>query len=191
MQVWEAIQSKHAIRKFKDEPLPDDIVRRILDAGRLAQSAKNSQPWDFIAVQERDRLRQIANLSDNLWHVGGAALCVCILTPAPGERFPWHMFDIGQAAAYMQLAAHDQGVASCPGSVYHPDEARDLLGYPADKLLTILLSFGYPADRERKGLGQVGRRDFADVVHWETWYPEKQTTTRAGWPFVRVRETTS
>lgn len=169
MQVWDAIRQKRAVRKFQETPLPDDVVHRILDAGRRSQSSKNSQPWDFIAIRDRETLQQLATTGNFMTHVAGAALCVAIITPGPGERYGWHMFDIGQSASYMQLAAHEMGVGSCLGTVYQPDAARALLGYPADKQLTIVISFGYPADESRQGLGKKGRRDFDEVVHWERW----------------------
>ncbi len=168
MEVWTAIRKKRAVRQFTDDPLPDDVVQRILDAGRRSQSSKNSPPWEFIVSRDRERLRHVAHLGDWLGHVAGAAMCVALLTPAPGERFAWHMFDIGQAASYMQLAALEMGIGSCLGTVYKPDEARELLGFPADKHLTIVISFGYPAE-SRRSAGKKGRRSLDDVVHWETW----------------------
>lgn len=169
MDVWEAITTKRAIRHFTDEPLTDDHIQRILDAGRRAQSSKNSQPWDFIVVRDRERLQQLSQMGDFMGHVAGAAMCVAIVTPTPGDRFAWHMFDIGQAASYMQLAAQEIGVGSCLGTVYKPDDTRRLLGFPDDKLVTIVISFGYPYEEQRPGLGKKGRRDFDEVIHWETW----------------------
>lgn len=169
MDVWDAIRQKRAVRDFTDEPLPDDVVERILDAGRRSQSSKNSQPWDFIVIRDRERLQQVSHLGDWMGHVAGAAMCVAILTPPPGDRFAWHMFDIGQAASYMQLAALELGVGSCLGTVYKPEEARELLGFPEDKWLTIAISFGYPAEAAPSKPRKGKRRPFDDVVHWETW----------------------
>ena len=169
MDVWDAIRNKRAVRKFKDEPLPDDVIARILDAGRRSQSSKNSQPWEFIAIRDRERLQQLSTMGNWMGHVAGAALCVAILTPQPGERFAWHMFDAGQAASYMQLAALEMGVGSCLGTVYQPDEARQLLGFPEDRLLTIVISLGYPAEAPRPTARKGGRRPLDDVIHWETW----------------------
>ena len=170
MNVRDAIESKRAIRAFRDEPLTAEEVSAILDAGRRSQSSKNSQPWHFIAVQERERLRAIAALGDNIGHVGGSALCVVIVVPQDNERTLWHFFDTGQAAAYMQLAGQELGIGSCLGTVYEPDALRDLLGFPANYQARLLISFGYPAAQQpRRGLGAAGRRQFGDVVHQETW----------------------
>ncbi len=170
MNVRDAIRSKRAIRAFRDEMLSADQVRDILDAGRRAQSSKNSQPWHFIAVQERARLRAIAALGDNIGHVGGAALCVVIVVPQENERTLWHFFDTGQAAACMQLAAQELGIGSCLGTVYATEALRELLGFPPEYQAQLLISFGHPAAQQpRRGLGAAGRRGFAEVVHHETW----------------------
>ena len=171
MNVWDAIQSKRAIRQFKDEPLSEEHIERIINAGRRSQSSKNSQPWHFIAVQDKDRLQKVSELGDFMGHVAGAALCVVIVVPEENERTLWHFFDAGQSASYMQLAATEIGVGSCLGTVYKPQEAKELLGLPEDYQTRIVISFGYPADKSQltSPLKSGGRRDIDDVVHWETW----------------------
>ncbi len=172
MEVWEAIRKKRAVRVFKNEPLPDEAVTRILDAGRRSQSSKNTQPWDFIAIRDRDQLKRMATIGHWTGHVAGAALCVAIVVPAtqPGEEFEWkHMFDAGQAASYMQLAALEIGVGSCLGTVYRHDEARQILGYSADKTVNIVISFGYPAEQSETPAKKGGRRPLEEVVHWDRW----------------------
>ncbi len=172
MNVWDAIRGKRAVRHFTDQPLPADVARRILDAGRRAQSSKNSQPWDFIAVQDRATLGALSACGQWMGHVAGAALCVCLVTPSPedNERYLWNMFDTGQAASFMQLAALEMGVGSCLGTVYEEDKARDILGFPAEKSLRLVISFGYPdPDVPREGQGAAGRRSFHEVVHRDRW----------------------
>ena len=171
MQVWEAIQSKRAIREFRDEPLGGEHIERILNAGRRSQSSKNSQPWHFIAVQDRAMLAQLAGTGAGMGHVAGAALCVVIVVPTENERTLWHFFDSGQSAAYMQLAGTEIGVGSCLGTIYEPEIAGDLLGIPAGYQTRLVISFGYPADETAaaRPLQAGGRRTYDDVVHWETW----------------------
>jgi len=170
MNVKEAIQTKRAVRQFKDMPLPQEVMTAILNAGRRAQSSKNSQPWEFIAITDKATLKALSECGDWAGHLAGAALGVALLSPDPAEKFQT-MFDLGQAAGYMQLAAWELGVGSCPASIYKPEQARELLGFPAHLHLRIALSFGYPEDEEaltaapRKG----GRKSLEEAVHWEKW----------------------
>jgi nitroreductase len=81
------------------------------------------------------------------------------------------MFDAGQAAAYMQLAAWELGVGSCPATIYQAEAARALLGYPEDWHLHVTLSFGYPARPEQmiEKSKAGGRKNYGDVTHLEHW----------------------
>ena len=171
MQVWDAIHNKRAIREFRAEALAPAEVERILQAGRRSQSSKNSQPWHFIAVQDRNRLGKLAQLGAGMGHVASAALCIVIVVPTQNERTLWHFFDSGQSAAYMQLAATEIGIGSCLGTIYQPDDARALLGIPDGYQTRLVISFGYPANQAEaeQALRAGGRRGFDEVVHWETW----------------------
>lgn len=170
MDVAQAIRLKRAVREFAPTPLSDDQVRSILRAGRRAQSSKNTQPWHFIAIRQRETLLALSRLGAFAGHLAGAALGVAILTPDPSQR--WSIaFDAGQAAAYMQLAAWELGIGSCLATIYQPDAARALLGFPQDLHLNVALSFGYPAD-----LGVLsrppkpgGRRPPEEFFHFEHW----------------------
>lgn len=170
MHVSESIRKERAVRQFQERPLPDEAVRAILNAGRRAQSSKNTQPWHFVAIRGKATLKALSELGDYAGHLAGAALGVVILTPDPSQRFSL-LFDAGQAAAYMQLAAWELGVGSCLAAIYHPEQARQLLGFPAELHAHVALSFGYPLQEEslsnppRKG----GRKPLEEVVHWERW----------------------
>jgi nitroreductase len=170
MNVSEAIRMKRAVRDFQDKSLPEEVLTAILNAGRRAQSSKNTQPWHFVAMQDKAILKAVSESGTWAGHLAGAALGVAILTPDPTEKFQI-MFDAGQAAAYMQLAAWELGVGSVPGSIYEPEKAREVLGFPPEWHLRIVLSFGYPAQAEalsappQKG----GRRALEEVVHWDMW----------------------
>lgn len=170
MDVAEAIRTKRAVRQFRDEPLPEQVVRAILNAGRRSQSSKNSQAWQFIAVRDREILKALSTCGEWAGHLAGAALGVAILIPDPQAKFQ-HLVDCGQAAAFMQLAAWELGVGSCPASIYQPEKAREILSFPAEWHLRLALSFGYPLDQTvvsappRKG----GRRELDEIVHWDRW----------------------
>jgi nitroreductase len=170
MDVYEAIRTKRSVRRFQDKPLPETVITAILEAGRRAPSARNRQPWHFIAIQDKAILQALVNISPNAGHLAGAALGVAIVTPPPDTSLTI-MFDAGQAATYMQLAGWELGVASCVGSIQNLEAARNLLGFPADQHMLIALSFGYPMPSEGPPPSpkQGGRRPLVDVVHWEKW----------------------
>jgi nitroreductase len=168
MNVSEAIRTKRAVREFRQEALTEKDVAAILNAGRRAQSSKNRQAWRFIAIQDRETLKKVSKLGTFAGHLAGAALGVLILTPPP-EKFYGALFDAGQAAAYMQLAAWEMGIASCLATLHKPDKAYELLGIPAEWQVLMAISFGYPA--KDKGLHfrplRGGRRGFEEIVNWE------------------------
>lgn len=170
MNVSEAIRLKRAVRKFKDEPLPDEIVKAILNAGRRSQSSKNTQAWRFIAIRDKAVLKELSTCGEWAGHLAGAALGVAILTPEPTEKFQT-MFDAGQAAAFMQLAAWELGVGSVPASLYEHEKARGILRFPPEWHVRIALSFGYPLEEEKLSAPpqKGGRAAFEDVVHWDRW----------------------
>jgi nitroreductase len=170
MNVLEAIGKKRAIRDYASRPIPNEIIRRILNAGRRAQSSRNNQLWHFIAIQQQETLGALARLGDYADHLARAALAVAILTPDPSERISV-MFDAGQAAAYMQLAALELGVGSCVVRLHRPEPARTLLGYPEDLHLHYVLAMGYPAVPEamEAPLKATGRRPLAEVIRFEHW----------------------
>jgi nitroreductase len=170
MDILQAIKEKRAIRVFRDEPLAAETIQQILAAGRRAQSAKNTQPWQFIAVTNKPVLAALAKTGVYAGHLAGAAFAVVIATPDPSQK--WTIaFDAGQAAAYMQLVAWSLGVGSCLASVYEPELVRGILDIPPAWHANIAISFGYfDADRQPpSGLLQTGRRPLPEMVHWEKW----------------------
>jgi nitroreductase len=170
MNVSEAIHLKRAVRQFKGEPLPADTIHAILNAGRRAQSSKNTQPWHFIAISDKTTLKALSECGPWAGHLAGAALGVALVSGDPNQRFQI-LFDLGQAAAYMQLAAWELGVGSCPATIYEPEQARQILGFPPELHLRFALSFGYPLEDEQLTAPPVkgGRRAFDETVHWEKW----------------------
>ena len=173
MTAWDAVRMKRAIRRFRQEPLAEADLARILEAGRRSGSSKNLQRWAFIVVRDRARLAELAGVGPWADHLAGAAVGIALVTPDPAAAdSPLSvMFDLGQAAANMMLVAWELGIGSVPATVYQADRCRAILGYPADRHCEYILSFGYPADpadlaRPRR---PGGRRPLADIVHEERW----------------------
>src|SRR5215471_13243643 len=165
MAVSELIRTKRAVRQFTDEPLPEAATRSILNAGRRAQSSKNTQPWHFIAIRDRATLQQLSQCGAYAGHLAGAPFAVALIASTADS------FDLGQAAAYMQLAAWEQGIGSCIASIWEPDKARAILGVPDDHHFDVAISFGYPLHGHEQShpAKPNGRKPFDEVVFWERW----------------------
>jgi nitroreductase len=133
VETYLAIASKRDERAYAVTPVPEDVVRRILDAGRLAGSSKNRQRWEFV-LAGADARRRLAELVYEPANVHDATLVVAIV----GEASP---FDAGRCAQNMMLAAWEQGVVSCPNGIRDPDAAAAICGGG----VRVLLSFAYPA----------------------------------------------
>jgi nitroreductase len=141
MDTYLAVASKRDERNFADREVPQDVVERILDAGRLPGSAVNRQPWRFVVVESPELKAQLAEVVYTASNVRGAALVVAIV--ATGGAKPG--FDHGRAAQSMMLTAWNDGVASCPNGFPDADRAAEALGLGEDEQPAIVLSFGYPA----------------------------------------------
>ena len=173
MTAWDAIYHKRAVRRFADRPLEPGHLGRILDAGRRAHSAKNTQRWGFVVIEDRSNLEALSKAGPYAGHVAGAAAAIALVTPDPrAADAPLSiMWDLGGAAAQMMLVAWELGVGSCPATVYDHALARELLGYPDGMHCEFILSFGYPADPavlnapNRSG----GRQPLDQLVHHERW----------------------
>jgi nitroreductase len=171
METWDAITSRRNVREFADRPLSDDDQQRILEAGRRAPSSRNWQPWDFIAVTERDQLRELARVWRGGGHIADSALTVVVVLPAfekESERERAN-YDTGQATMQMMIAAADRGIGSGHSAVGDQELARELLGFPEDRSAAIMIDFGYPADRPLTPIKRPNRRPFDEVVHRGRW----------------------
>ena len=171
METLDAIRARRNVRQFTDQAIPVADLDRILAAGRLAPSAKNWQPWDFVVVTDREQLRRLSTVWQGGGHVAGAAAAIALTLPVVDEprRRMIARFDLGQAAAFIQIAAADLGVGCGHSSVGDQELAREILGLPEDVEAALILDLGYPADRPLAPLKRHDRRPFDDVVHRGRW----------------------
>jgi nitroreductase len=135
-----AIASKREVRRYAERPLPDEVQRRILDAGRVAGNAGNRQQSRFVAIADRDLLGRLAETVYAADNVRGAQLAVAIVVHGKGPI----SFDAGRAAQNMMLAAWNEGVGSCPNGMPDRNATGELLGVGEGEEPAIVLSFGYP-----------------------------------------------
>lgn len=133
MDTFLAIASKRDKRRYADTPIPDDLVTRILDAGRLAGSSANRQERRFVVVENEDVRSRLAAAVWEPTNIEGAKLVVALLGKSG--------FDVGRAAQNMMLAGWNDGVVSCPNGIRDRGAAEAALG----EAPAYVLSFGYPA----------------------------------------------
>jgi nitroreductase len=163
MNVFDAIRTLLAVRSYQDRPIPDEVLRRILEAGRLSPSASNKQPWHFVVVQDPATIAQLAALAPSGPYIAGAPLAIVVVI----DQTPYAVSDASRAIQDMLLAAWDEGVGGNWVGFGGMDGVKTLLGIPANLDVLAILPFGYPADR--MGRGKKTRKPLAEIVHRERW----------------------
>ena len=173
VEVEEAIRRLRVVRRFSDQPVSEEDVRALLEAGRRTGSSKNSQEWHFIEVRDRQLLNDLAEVGDYASHIAGANVAIALLTPDPAHSDAAYslMWDLGRVAQNMVLVAWARGIGSAPATVYDQALCRRLLAYPADWFCGYILSFGHPANHEAltRPLKAGGRRPLAEMISRDSW----------------------
>jgi nitroreductase len=174
MDVFQAIKTLRAVRQYTDQPVGEETLTCILEAGRWAGSAKNTQPWRFIVVRNGETLNRLAGCGSYASHLREAPLAIVVVSE-PSSRGD---FDSGRAIQNMMLAAWGDGVGSCIASMHREADAKRVLGIPDGFKLQQVVAFGYPRPGvvptiEGKPLAAVlastGRKPLADLVFQEKW----------------------
>ncbi len=163
MDAIEVLKTRRAVRAYKGEPVPRKIIEDIVDCGRLAATAINIQPWEFVVVTEPGLLRRIARTTDYGGFIADAPVCVIVMC-----RDTKYFLEDGSAATEnILLAARAHGLGSCwvagDKKAYAPEICR-LVGAPPGYKLVSLIPIGYPAE----GPGKA-KRPLSDVLHWEKY----------------------
>ena len=161
MEVYEAVRTVLAVRSYQEKAVPPDVIRRIVEAGCLTGSAMNSQPWDFIVVEDRDALRRLGALARTGPYVAQAPLAIVVAI----ERTRFSVSDASRAIQSMILTAWSEGVGSNWVGFLNLDEVKPLLRIPDDLDVLAIVSFGYPA--QAVGKGQKQRKPLSEVAHRE------------------------
>ncbi len=169
MDVSEAIRERRSVRAFTDQPVEEEKLRQVLEAGRLAPSARNMQDWRFVVVRDPQLRAALAEAANGQEFVGQApvviAACAVQTAHVMSCGHPAHLIDVAIAIDHMTLAARALGLGTCWIGAFDQARARALLGVPDSGAVVQLLPLGYPAEwpsaRPRKGL--------AEVVSYDGW----------------------
>jgi nitroreductase len=173
MDAYRAIVTKRDTREYTDRPIPDEVLRRLVQAGRMAGSSKNTQPVRLIVIRDRGRLRELATCGKFSQPLLNAAAGIAVCCAPDGSDF-----DAGRAAQNIMVAAWNEGVASCPTSMHDQDCARGKLGLPQDVedpntgrkgwRVVVVIALGYPPEGARMSLGRK-RLALPEYAFAETW----------------------
>ena len=161
-EVFEAVRTVLAVREFADRPVPDDVLRRIVEAGRQTASGRNGQPWHFVLVQERDGLRKLGSLVRTGGYTANAAAAVIVAY----EKATGHygLSDASRAIQSMLLTAWGDGVASNWTGFGGIEGVRKEFGFPDTYDVLAVVPLGYP---RRKIVGNKRRKPFNEVASGE------------------------
>lgn len=173
--VFQTIVTKRDTRAFSGRPIPRDVLDRLVQAARMAGSAKAAQPVRLVIVTDqaqKDRLAECGNFTP---HVRACqAAVVFVLVPEAGVvGAPFAIFrgpfDAGRAAQNLMLAAWAEGIASCPASMHNAEAAAEVLGLPPGHVVANVIALGYPAESPDPTTGTRPRMPVEDFVSYERW----------------------
>jgi nitroreductase len=169
MALLEAITSRRSIKQFKPRPIEKDKLERVLEAGRLAPSAKNRQAWRFVVLQKqvlREKIREAAFGDEK---VGQAPAIVAICTTNIDYTMPngqlSYPIDLAFAAAFMMVQATAEGLGTCCVTTYDEQLIRDLISVPFSMRVVLLLLVGYPQELPEP----ASRKPLKRIVGYEHW----------------------
>jgi nitroreductase len=164
MDVYECIRTRRTVREFKPDPVPDEIVHKILQAGRWTPSSSNTQPWHFVVVRNRETIAAIGQIATQGSFIGRAPLAIAIVME--NARRP--QLDAGRAIQQMELMAWSEGLGTCFVGLRAAEQQqsiKQLLGIPETMELITVLPFGYRPEGPRAP-GTL-RKPMAEIAHSE------------------------
>ena len=168
MEFTEVVRTRRSIRSYRPDPIPDDILRKVLDAARFAPSANNVQPWHFMVVKDPAKRRRLAELAADQTFVGEAPVIIICCGRHYVDRYSWigaHMYlvDCAIAIDHLTLAARNEGLGTCWIGAFDHDGVKKVVSVPAGHDVVMLLPMGYPASKSAFHETKA-RRSLAEVV---------------------------
>ncbi len=164
MDLVELLKKRRSVREFTDKPIPKEVLEKIVDAGRFAPTARNVQPWEFVAVTNKETLKKIAGITEHGKFIVSAGACILVFS----QDTKYFLEDCSAATQNVMLAAEALGIASCwvaGDKKPYAGEFNLLLGVPADCKLVSIIALGYPLTD--KVFRIVEKRGLSEVLHWE------------------------
>jgi len=175
MEISDAIKTRRSIRSFKKDPVPDDLLRQIIEAGAFAPSSHNTQPWEFIIIKDRTTIEKLSRTHEWSAHLKGAPVVIvaCGNLKKRDHVFPC-MVSVALAVENMLLAINSLGLATCWTYIHNPElpraekNVKETFGLPDHIIPLCMLPIGYPASTQKnKKIVKTEK-----IIHYEK-YSEK------------------
>jgi nitroreductase len=162
MDTFECIRKRRDIRSYIKKDVPDDVIKKIIEAGRLAPSAMNNQPWHFIVIKNKDMLKELGQFCLSGRFIVDASFAVVVVTDPVNK---WHEIDGARAVQNMALAGWNEEVGCCWIGAIDREKVKEKLNIPRNLHVLTILPFGYPEEFtvKRKKI----RKSPEEVFHWE------------------------
>ncbi|MCH8309007.1 MAG: nitroreductase family protein [Chloroflexi bacterium] len=164
MEVYDAVRTRLTVRQYKPDPVPDEVVMKLLRAGQWAPSSRNLQPWHFIVIRDRDTLREIGSIATSGQFISDAPMAIAIAMEGDADR---PELDAGRTLQQIELVAWEEGLGTCFIGLKVEEQNRkvkDILGIPDDLVLVTVLPFGYRPDGLRGGRRRA-RKALSEMAH--------------------------
>jgi nitroreductase len=163
------LRSLRAVRRFRPDPVPREVVDDILEVARWSGSASNRQPWEMVVIQDGETLGAVARVEGYAHHLRDAPLGIVLVMA--GERAEQETYDEGRLAERVMLAALAHGVGSSVGWIVGSgrDAAREILGVPEGRVVRTAISLGYPDEGARRQRAVQARKPLSEIVHEERY----------------------
>jgi nitroreductase len=170
MEVYDAIRTRKSVRAFLPRPVPDDLLRRVLEAARGAPSARNTQEWRFVAVRESGTRERLALEAARQPFIGTAPVLLACCAETDGRIMrcgqPSYPIDVAIAMDHLALAATAEGLGTCWIGSFDETLVKEILGIPPAVRVVQLMPLGYPADPSAVGKSRLG---LDTLLHYERW----------------------
>jgi nitroreductase len=163
------LRSLRAVRNFRPDPVPQEVVDDILEVARWTGSATNRQPWELVVIRDRETLRALGRVEGYARHLSGAPLGIVLVMA--GERSTLETYDEGRLAERIMLAAWARGVGSSVGWFAGDGRAaaKEILGVPENRTVRTAISLGYPDEGARRRRADRARKRLSEIVHEERY----------------------
>lgn len=169
MEVFEAIKNRYSCRSYKKKAVPEEKLKKVLEAARLAPSAHNAQEWKFVVVKGQEKRKKIAEAALGQSFIAAAPVVIVAVGLDPehlmASEVPAYAVDVAIALDHMTLVAVEEGLGTCWIGAFNQEKVKEILDIPEEYKVVALLPLGFPADKP----GAKIRKNLEEIVSEDTF----------------------